>query len=191
LLTSTVMSTAIAPRMTAAKMTFSLRIHALFMTAPMPELVIDVLPFSSPAASSPGCASSRHGPRRSAGSLRIGGIMIMPGVGCTTRRTLAEWRHVQETEPATPNQVGCLHGEFARLGFGPADRDARLKAAADYRSIDPIHSFTDLRQGQAGQHLQAVLPDKVRARGLPARGRMVEPGRARGGSSAVRLRDIK
>jgi hypothetical protein len=32
--------------------------------------------------------------------------------------------------PATTAQIGALHREFSRLGFGEADRDTRLDAAA-------------------------------------------------------------
>ena len=91
-----------------------------------------------------------------------------------TRRTLAHWHAELAEAPATPNQTGRLHLEFERLGYGPADRAARLKAAADYLGIDPIGSFTNLRQGQAGQLVRALAPYRTRA-GLEAGTRLTSP----------------
>ena len=33
--------------------------------------------------------------------------------------TRDEWRAYVDSAPATPNQVGAIHREFSRLGFGP------------------------------------------------------------------------
>lgn len=60
-----------------------------------------------------------------------------------------EWNHVLESEPATPNQVGAIHGEFRRLGIG--DRDKRLAITAELLGLGELDSTTDLVMGEAGR----------------------------------------
>ena len=66
---------------------------------------------------------------------------------------LAEWRTVQETELASPRQRGAVMGQFTRLGYGRADRAARLAVAARILGLDDLASTGDLTTGQAGMLL--------------------------------------
>jgi hypothetical protein len=79
------------------------------------------------------------------------------------RRTLAEWHTELAEAHVTPNQISRLHLGFERLGYGPADRAARLEMAAAWLGIERIGSFTDLRQGQAGQLVRALPSYRTRA----------------------------
>jgi hypothetical protein len=74
-----------------------------------------------------------------------------PGGPARTRRTREEWKAELAEHPVTPNQLGRLHREFARLGYRPADRDARLATCAALLGLDDLATMKDLRQGQAGQ----------------------------------------
>ena len=66
-----------------------------------------------------------------------------------------EFVRMLAAEPATPNQVGAIRGEFRRLGLD-GDRSARLAAAAALLGLDSLSSSTDLTMGQAG-HLVKTL----------------------------------
>jgi hypothetical protein len=61
--------------------------------------------------------------------------------------TLDEYLEVRETTPATPNQVGAIHGECQRLGLG--DRNERLAACAQLPGLGGLGSTRDLVTGQA------------------------------------------
>jgi hypothetical protein len=71
---------------------------------------------------------------------------------------LDEWRTVQETEPATPRQVGAVMGEFKRLGYGRAhyDRTARLAVTARILGLDVLASTKGLTMGEAGSLMTAL-----------------------------------
>lgn len=90
--------------------------------------------------------------------------------------TLDEWRQVQATEPATPNQVGALHHEFKRLGYQDNrwDRPARLGAAAALLHLGQLNSTHDLTMGQAGQLLRALRGYRSRTQ-LEMRLRQADP----------------
>jgi hypothetical protein len=65
---------------------------------------------------------------------------------------LADWHAILATEPATPNQVGTVIGEWQRLGLGhPDDRAERLKLTARLLGLAKIGSTTDLVMGDAGR----------------------------------------
>jgi len=66
---------------------------------------------------------------------------------------LDQWHEVLATTPATPNQVGAIHQEFMRLGFG-ADRAERLAASAALLNLPELKSTVDLNQGEAGYLLR-------------------------------------
>jgi hypothetical protein len=68
---------------------------------------------------------------------------------------LAEWHQVLATEPATPNQIGAIHREFARLGV--TDRAERLAICAALLGVDDLGSTTHLVMGQAGQLYAELL----------------------------------
>ena len=90
----------------------------------------------------------------------------------------AEYLRMIAIEPATPNQVGAVHGEFRRLGLD-GDRPARLAAAAALLGLDDLGSSRDLSMGQAGylihtlrglagaEELAATRRAGARARGAP------------------------
>lgn len=80
---------------------------------------------------------------------------------------LEEWRQVQETESASPNQVGRIVAEFERLGFGEADRAGRLAVTAALAGLDRLGSTRDLTLGQAGK-LCGMLPRIASRDELPA-----------------------
>lgn len=61
-----------------------------------------------------------------------------------------------DSEPLTVRQLGAIHREFGRLGFGPADRDRRLAAAAALTGLDTLGSLTHLTMGQAGLLVQVL-----------------------------------
>src|SRR5947209_843596 len=65
--------------------------------------------------------------------------------------------------PATANQVGALHREFARLGYRRADRGERLAMAAALLNLETLASLRHLRQGQAGKLLHVLLTVSDRA----------------------------
>jgi hypothetical protein len=83
----------------------------------------------------------------------------------------AEWNHVLDTEPATPNQRGAIMRECGRLGL--ADRAERLAILAALAGIDALGSTADLTMGQAGQLVnllqhttdRSALPDPATATG--------------------------
>lgn len=77
--------------------------------------------------------------------------------------TRDEWNAVLATKPATPNQVGAILREFARLGYRDADRAGRLAVSAAMLGLDELASTTDLVMGDAGR-LLCMLRD-IRDRG--------------------------
>jgi hypothetical protein len=78
-----------------------------------------------------------------------------------SRRTRAEWRAFAETAPATRNQVGAIRREFARLGFGEADRAERLRITAQLaQAPGQLTTTKDLTTGQAGQVVGALTACK-------------------------------
>lgn len=85
-----------------------------------------------------------------------------------------ERQYVQATEPATPNQVAAVHGQFRRLGFGEADRDQRLAVSATILGLGGLGSTKDLTMGEAGQLYRTLLGVADRA-GLAA---MLRPAAA-------------
>jgi len=68
--------------------------------------------------------------------------------------TIEEWREVQETTPATPNQRGAVMHEADRLGL--THRTERLRIFAALLDLDELGSVHDLVMGQAGQLLHAL-----------------------------------
>lgn len=61
------------------------------------------------------------------------------------------------TEPATPNQVGAIRGQFRRLGLDrDADRPARLAASAAIAGLDELRSTKNLTEGEAGRLLRTL-----------------------------------
>lgn len=62
-----------------------------------------------------------------------------------------------DTDPLTINQLGRIHQEFARLGFGPADRAERLRLTAELARSGPLESTKDLSMGEAGRAIGALL----------------------------------
>jgi hypothetical protein len=95
---------------------------------------------------------------------------------------LEEWHQVLATEPATPDQLGAVMGEFERLGFGYADRAERLAVSAAILGLDELGSVKDLVMGQAGRLLRVLHgcqdraslpvppPAAARPSGAPGRG---------------------
>ena len=66
-------------------------------------------------------------------------------------------RHaVLATEPATQMQVGAIHGQFRRLGYGHADRDRRLAACAALLGLDALDTTTTLTMGDAGRAVRIL-----------------------------------
>lgn len=61
-----------------------------------------------------------------------------------------------DTDPLTINQLGRIHQEFARLGFGRADRAERLRLTAELARSGPIESTKDLSMGEAGRAIRAL-----------------------------------
>jgi hypothetical protein len=62
-----------------------------------------------------------------------------------------------DTDPLTSNQLGRIHHEFARLGFGrAADRPERLRLTAELAGSGPIESTNDLSRGEAGRAIGAL-----------------------------------
>jgi hypothetical protein len=75
--------------------------------------------------------------------------------------------------PLTPAQLKALHAAFWHLGY---DRDARLAAAAAALGQEqPLASFNDLTEGQAGILLQTSRGGNIRPYVNGAR--IVEPSR--------------
>lgn len=71
--------------------------------------------------------------------------------------TRDEWRAFAESAPATPNQVGAIHREFSRLGFGAADRAGRLRITGQLARADgQLATTKDLTMGQAGRVVGAL-----------------------------------
>jgi hypothetical protein len=62
-----------------------------------------------------------------------------------------EWLELAATEPATSDQVGAIHREFARLGYREAERAGRLAASAALLCLDGLDSSADLTLGEAGK----------------------------------------
>ena len=61
--------------------------------------------------------------------------------------------------PATRNQVGALHAQFRRLGFGePAWRGARLAVAAALTGEPDLSSLGDLSGGGGQAYAQRQQP---------------------------------
>lgn len=79
-----------------------------------------------------------------------------------------EYRAHLAEAPATPNQVGAIHRQAARLGL--TDRAARLAVCAELLGLGSLGSTRDLSQGDAGR-LVGILSR--------ARGRADLPGAAR------------
>jgi len=80
--------------------------------------------------------------------------------------TLEEWRHIQAVEPATRDQLGAIMRECDRLGFGAYDRAERLAICARIIGLETLRSTKDLRLGEAGQLVHALMDCRSRA-GLP------------------------
>jgi hypothetical protein len=77
--------------------------------------------------------------------------------------TREEWAEMLATTPATPLQVGAIHGEFRRLGFIAAERDERLAACAALLGLERLWSTRDLVMGDAGLLVRLLreLPDRA------------------------------
>jgi hypothetical protein len=84
---------------------------------------------------------------------------------------LAEWHEQLATEPLRPNQLGAIHGEFRRLGYGRLDRAARLEVTAELARCGPVESTRELTMGEAGRVINALrqCPD------LSALAELLEP----------------
>lgn len=66
--------------------------------------------------------------------------------------TLAQYRARLAAEPLTLNQLGAIHREFERLGFGEADRAERLEVSAILaRYPGQLATTKDLTMGEAGR----------------------------------------
>jgi len=89
---------------------------------------------------------------------------------------LDDWRQLQATEPATPNQLGAVMHEFGRLGYRDNrwDRPARLAAASALLHLERLGSTRELTMGQAGQLLHALQGFRSRAQ-LETRLRRPDP----------------
>lgn len=107
--------------------------------------------------------------------------------------TRDEWHQVLATEPATPDQLGAVMGEFRRLGFDhQADRAERLAACAALLGLDGLDSIRDLVMGQAGQLVHALREVTDRAE-LETMTGAVPPGEqaaAAAEAPRVSLRDL-
>jgi hypothetical protein len=58
----------------------------------------------------------------------------------------------QDTDPLTRTQLGAVHGEFERLGFGRADRAERLEISAAVAGYPgKLATTKDLTMGEAGR----------------------------------------
>lgn len=63
-----------------------------------------------------------------------------------------------EVEPLTVNQLGRIHREFDRLGFGRGDRAARLRATATLAGVPGrLASTKDLTEGEAGRVVRLLV----------------------------------
>ncbi len=100
--------------------------------------------------------------------------------------TRDEWNAVLATEPATRNQVGAIHREFERLGFGEKDRAARLAISAAMLEFDSLGSIRDLTMGEAGRLVHMLLGTGDRGE-LPAPGRPAVAGADDAGCDRERL----
>jgi len=76
---------------------------------------------------------------------------------------LEQWREVLATEPATLNQVGKIHREFGRLGFGEDDRPERLEICAGMLDLEELGSLRDLTMGDAGRLISILVRVRDRA----------------------------
>ncbi|HXL96632.1 MAG TPA: hypothetical protein VN969_47605 [Streptosporangiaceae bacterium] len=76
---------------------------------------------------------------------------------------LEQWRTVLATEPATLNQVGKIHREFGRLGFGEDDRPERLEICARLLDLEELGSLRDLTMGDAGRLISILVGVRDRA----------------------------
>lgn len=61
-----------------------------------------------------------------------------------------------DTDPLTINQLGRIHQEFSRLGFGRTDRAERLRITGLIAKSGPIESTKELRMGEAGRAIKAL-----------------------------------
>jgi hypothetical protein len=62
-----------------------------------------------------------------------------------------------DSDPLTPTQLGAVHGEFRRLGFGRADRAERLAATAVLARVPAgLESTVELTAGEAGRVIRAL-----------------------------------
>ena len=77
------------------------------------------------------------------------------GRAAMTTRTRTT-RSLLRTDPLTVNQLGRIHAEFGRLGFGRADRPERLRITAKLAESGPIRSTKDLTMGEAGRAVNAL-----------------------------------
>jgi len=107
--------------------------------------------------------------------------------------TIEEWREVQETTPATPNQRGAVMHEAGRLGL--TDRTERLKIFAALLDLDELGSVHDLVMGQAGQLLHALQDFGSRAEldaatAAPARSRAASQPAVRPDSVPLAVRSL-
>jgi hypothetical protein len=67
-------------------------------------------------------------------------------------RTLAQYRARLAAEPLTLNQLGAVHREFERLGYGRVDRVGRLEVSAILaRYPGQLPTTKDLTMGEAGR----------------------------------------
>jgi hypothetical protein len=78
--------------------------------------------------------------------VTVGGVLVK----------LDQWHEVLATEPATTNQVGAIHQEFLRLGFGEDERAERLAASAALLQLPELRSTMDLTRGSAGYLLRIL-----------------------------------
>lgn len=74
-----------------------------------------------------------------------------------------QYLEILATERATANQLGAIHEQCARLGFGDDDRAERLAVCAELLGLDALASTGDLTQGQAGRLYRALLAFGTRA----------------------------
>jgi hypothetical protein len=77
--------------------------------------------------------------------------------------TLDEWHHGLATMPATSMQIGAIHGEFRRLGFGEDERVERLAISADLLHLGELASTSDLTMGDAGRLVRLLRSYQDRA----------------------------
>lgn len=77
--------------------------------------------------------------------------------------SLEEHRARLATEPLTGNQLGAVHREFERLGYGRADRAARLEISARLAGYPgKLASTKDLTMGEAGRLVGALRACRAR-----------------------------